>query len=173
MSATEKSCLYQRGACMYISPTRTRQGRRTAAYCSVSDVVYTYVQIILAVCGSEAALAYKHTRAQRNSHAAAQFCLKLDLWLQLIHNHYSNNFSPKRKQYARALIRRHNLWPLFIICILNMRARASALPTTITLLLTAIRTRNKKRREKEIRWRIAIIMGACECVYVFRIPPLD
>jgi hypothetical protein len=133
---------------MYISPTRTRQGRRTAAYCSVSDVVYTYVQIILAVCGSEAALAYKHTRAQRNSHAAAQFCLKLDLWLQLIHNHYSNNFSPKRKQYARALIRRHNLWPLFIICILNMRARASALPTTITLLLTAIRTRNKKRRER-------------------------
>lgn len=137
MSATEKSCLYQRRMNVYFTDAQ-QAGEQRIAYCSVSDVVYKYNTGC--VCVRVGGGAREHSRIQtharrareRNSHAAAQFCLKLDLRLQLIHNHYSNNFSPKRKQYARALIRRHNLWPLFIICILNMRA-----PTTITLLLTA------------------------------------
>jgi len=104
MSATEKSCLYHR--CMNECISQAAAAGTT--YCSVSDVV-----------AAAAAPTQTHTHA-------AQFCLKLDLLLQLIHNHYSNNFSPRENSMcalASAYQRTKLMAPLYHLHTQHARSR--------------------------------------------------
>jgi hypothetical protein len=68
MSATEKSCLYQRRMNVYFTDAQQACEQRIA-YCSVSDVVYTYVQIQYWLCVrvGGGARAREHSRIQTHA----------------------------------------------------------------------------------------------------------